>query len=453
MLRVDGWKPDNKNTTAGYLGQAPDASAVRQVRVMVSAGEPYTTLAPPMRGNEPYRAPALEGLDDTTTIHVAWLPPYDNGVEIDVFQLYADGVLQKNVTASSPQFILSGLIPATTHNFSVRAVNARGVGELSTPVWLNTSASVPGMPEGKPVIVSKAESLTVSVTPALYMSGSPFKRYDVKCEATSPVPQCNGTWVPLPPGSDTYTVDDYQRELTYTFVSRVVNEIGEGAASEELVVSGSLVSLPPSPLELALVPGSELPRSFNISWRLPQSAVGLTDPVTRYEVQLLVLGESVPATSPLTVAAPLCQTTCTARVTAGVLPAQIYTVQLASVNEIGNSIASEEITVHTPGAEPDPPTLKAGVLMTADSLTVEWTAGADNGAVLQGYDVYACDAAGSLCAYANASGDATGATVAGLAAADLLLTSHRKRQPIKNTKSRVTLTSRIRRLPKLHFTV
>ena len=75
----------------------------------------------------PYRAAPLEGLDYTTTIHVAWVPPYDNGVPIDVFQLYADGVLQKNVTASSPQFILSDLTPATTHTFSVRAANARGV--------------------------------------------------------------------------------------------------------------------------------------------------------------------------------------------------------------------------------------------------------------------------------------------------------------------------------------
>ena len=194
----------------------------------------YTTPSVPDMGYAPYLAtPPLTGLDPKTSLHVMWLAPFDNTVEITQYKLMVDGmVFEVDASSGIDQYVYSGLIPGTTHNFSVAAENSLGLGDWSPTVEFTTNASVPGMPITKPTLaVSNATMIKLSLSPAAYTGGFDVERYEVFCDAGEPLPSCNGT-VQVPDGSMELVVPDRRLDLTYVFKSRAVNSAGRGPWSE-----------------------------------------------------------------------------------------------------------------------------------------------------------------------------------------------------------------------------
>ena len=103
----------------------------------------YTTLAVPMQGNEPFLfGQDLSGLDKMTTIFIAWIPPFGNGLPIDAFLLYIDGSDDPANTTTRSTFLHSGLYPGTAHNYAVSATNALGEGARS-PVFATVTENGP----------------------------------------------------------------------------------------------------------------------------------------------------------------------------------------------------------------------------------------------------------------------------------------------------------------------
>ena len=67
----------------------------------------------------------MPGLVDTTSIQVVWAPPDEHGVPIDGYELDVNGDIV-SLGADIRQYVLGGILPATTHSFSLRAHNAYG---------------------------------------------------------------------------------------------------------------------------------------------------------------------------------------------------------------------------------------------------------------------------------------------------------------------------------------
>ena len=105
-----------------------------------AAGE-HSTLGVPVQAYPPFEAEALDGLDGKTTLHVMWHAPWANGLPITQFDLELDGNPKLVAVNSSgtPQYVFSSMIPGTSHDVRVRAVNSQGSGAWSAALALNLS--------------------------------------------------------------------------------------------------------------------------------------------------------------------------------------------------------------------------------------------------------------------------------------------------------------------------
>eukprot|EP00966_Prymnesium_polylepis_P269323 6222071-Prymnesium_polylepis.1 len=91
---------------------------------MANASGTYTTLDVPMQCTSPFLAASLPGLPASSTLHVMWDPPFDNGDAITHYNLTMDGRSTLLATRShTPQYSLVGLLPYSSHTFAVAALN------------------------------------------------------------------------------------------------------------------------------------------------------------------------------------------------------------------------------------------------------------------------------------------------------------------------------------------
>eukprot|EP00966_Prymnesium_polylepis_P069558 1617016-Prymnesium_polylepis.1 len=66
--------------------------AVEAFNIVGSSGKAWspgvhTTLSSPLQPTRPFLAPPLSGLPLSTTLHVTWLPPFDNGAPVTGYEL------------------------------------------------------------------------------------------------------------------------------------------------------------------------------------------------------------------------------------------------------------------------------------------------------------------------------------------------------------------------------
>ena len=375
----------------------------------------YTTWSVPIRAYPPFRAlPPLDGLDPKTSVHVQWYTPFGNGKPVQSFNLSVDGAY---VTvphgAATPQYVLGGLIPGTEHTFALQALNELGSGMWSDSVVLATANGVPGAPIGAPTVQQQsATQIEATVQPASYAGGLPIDNYEIECTTSVPVTGCNGI-VSLVSGVMQYTLSGVQRGLAYTFRSRAVNSLGEGAWSVAYVTSSALNELPPEPRTVNVVTGSESPTAFNLTWVMPDTVHLLASAVTHYSVRLSVNGVQLPS-RPLYVSVPLCTSRCEARVL-GVDPATTYEVELSAVNTVGSGIYSLPDSVTTPAGVPAAVGMLNATVVSGDAIAVSWVPPRENGAPLLNYTLTACVVGSNVCMPYVVGSSATAFTMVGLA--------------------------------------
>ena len=366
-----------------------------------------------MVGYAPYEAnPPLSGLDTKTSLHVMWLAPFANAEAIERYELQVDGRSVSSVTA---QYIYSGLIPGTSHNFSVRAVNSLGAGGWSPSVDFSTDNDVPGKPSVAPSLLASNETtLVVGVGTASYTGGLAVDHYEVSCDAGEALATCNGT-VALAAGGMELVLADRRLDLTYSIRARAVNALGAGAWSEYLIVQSNLVSLPPSPLDLQVDGASVLAHSFSISWRMPSSVSVLQYPVQSYRLKLVSTDENgAQVTEQKDIAkSSECKSTCTALIS-DVRPFTSYSLQLSAVNSVGQGLASLHQSVTTIASVPDAVGSLSVNVSSGSSLSVSWTLPAANGSPLTSITLDVCDATTATCVQQVESASSTSTAVTSL---------------------------------------
>ena len=127
-------------------------------------------------------------VEDARTIRLEWEIPADNGAEIRGYQIevsYADGkggrwrIIEQNTRTRLTIYTHEDLIPATTYDYRVAAINKVGVGEPSEPVSGQTDAIAPDGPadlSAEPISSTQVE-LTWT---APYDGGSEISAYIVE---------------------------------------------------------------------------------------------------------------------------------------------------------------------------------------------------------------------------------------------------------------------------------
>ena len=260
--------------------------------------------------------------------------------------------------------VVTGLTNGKDYTCALAGANAIGLGQYSAP----SSNFRPAAPPSAPTAVSGvtgAGSATVSFTPGA-TGGAAFVVYSVQCASSNGGVAAGNLFASSPAN-----VTGMSNGKTYTCTAQAFHSLGSSpvsAPSASFVVG--VTSVPDAPTAAA---GNT---TATVSWNVPASNNG--SPVTGYVVTPYIGATAqAPRTFP---------TTALTQIITGLTNGTAYSFTVAAVNARGTSVASEKsapaVTIGIPAV---PPTATAAP--GAGQATVTWTAPANNGSAITGYQV------------------------------------------------------------------
>lgn len=230
---------------------------------------------------------------------------------------------------------INGLSNGTTYTFDVQAVNAYGLGQLSSPsnaVVPSTQITPNGVVPGVPTAVNAVggvNSATVSWTAPASSGSSAITNYSVVVLAGGGP---SGISINVPaPGTQT-VVNGLAPGTSYAFQVHAFNAAGDSGAS---LTSNAITPTAPPANTVPGVPTNVVASagtgSASVAWTAPASNGG--QPVTSYVVVALAGG--APTNQTMTVTAPT-----SAVVFNGLTGGNTYTFVVHAINSVGDSGAS-----------------------------------------------------------------------------------------------------------------
>ncbi len=370
------WDPTSTSTTTflSLVALPGGQPFVLQVRAENSAGagawspsSESVTLPKraPDKPDPPRLAPGNQSLG------VSWTPPESNGEPITDYAARhsLDGSNWTNVltgasdTATSTT--ISGLTNGNTPYVQVRATNSIG-----DSAWSDSATQKVGVPAAPaaPTLTPGNAQLAVSWT-APADNGSGITDYDVQYSSDD-----GTTWTEWNAGntgtSTSATITTLTNGTEYQVQVRAANTLGDGPWSPSATLKAGVPAAPAAP---TLASGNA---QLAVSWTAPANSGSA---ITDYDVQY----SSDSGSTWTEWNAGNTSTTTSATVTT-LTNGTSYQVQVRAGNTHGDGPWSPSATL-TPGlpATPDKPTVEPG----NRSLTVKWTAPADNGSPITDYDV------------------------------------------------------------------
>ena len=400
---------NSDTSTSVTLSSLTNGTAYQvQVRAANSVGESdWSTAADEYPSTVPGKpaAPSLTVKDQS--LGVSWSPPSsDGGAAVTGYKVgrcytgcgtdsnWTVKTLNTNGTTTD----VTGLTNGTAYQVRVAAVNRSGTGSWSDTAT-KTPADEPDAP-GAPTVTAEHQGLGVAWT-APTDNGASISDYDVQYRACTATPKtCTtsptwGNWTDRSgeTNSDTstsVTLSSLTNGTAYQVQVRAGNSVGESAwsVSTKATPATQVPDAPAAPTVTARHQG------LAVSWTEPSSEGSA---ITDYDVQYractystdLTCSDSNTATWESTWTARTGETTSdtTTSVTLGSLTnGTAYQVQVRAANGIGESTWSASTggtpAIQSPDA-PATPTLTHG----DTSLSVSWTAPAENGSSIRDYDV------------------------------------------------------------------
>lgn len=280
-------------------------------------------------------------------------PTSDGGAPITNYEWSVDGTTWTTPSPASTAspLVATGLTNGTPYTIRLRAVNAAGHGPAASG-----APAAPGGAAAAPVIagVTPGDGQLVVAFTAPNDGGSAIQDYEVSTNG-------GGAWTALGATASPVTLGSLTNGTTYQVALRAVNGFGSGATSN--VVAGTPRTVPGAPTLASVTPAAG---QLSVAFTAPASTGGAA--ITTYEVSLDDGGSWQPRQSGTT-ASPL--------VVTGLTNGATHTVRVRAVNAAGAGAASANATATVGG----PPTAPQHVLATpgSGSVTVTWTAPADNG--------------------------------------------------------------------------
>jgi titin len=327
---------------------------------------------------------------------VRWNPPADTGGSpIIGYSVTSNPAVTTPSTCTVPTLTrlstsctFTGLANGTSYRFSVVAINAQGLGSVSTPSNAVTPNALPLPPIGA-TAVGGVSSAMVSFTAPL-AHGTAVSAYTVTAidGAGSSLRTASG-------GSSPITVASLINGHRYSFVVTATNQAGTGPASaaSNTVAIGAVPDAPTN-VSAARVAA---PRSASVTFTPP----GLVSGFDQYGV--LITGYTITATDTdvamrsrqITTPAGLGGTCATSAVDAtkqvclvsSLTPGDHYTFTVAATNLIGTGAASGASGVVVPADVPGAPRSVAAVRGSGQA-TISWsTPATDGGAAITRFNV------------------------------------------------------------------
>ena len=221
---------------------------VRAVNVVGSGAASNTVTAKP--ATVPSAPSAQVSRITETEIDISWTAPGDGGSAITSYEVEyrEDGTgawLVKLRRATDSSVDLTSLIPETTYQVRVRAVNAIGDGPWRTLVVVTLSAATaPAQVTSVEAINEHEDSIVLSWT-APGDGGSAITSYEVEYREDG-----TGTWSSETVTALVHRVDGLTADTDYEIRVRAVNEVGDGPWSS-ILDAETTASLSPPPLTVA----------------------------------------------------------------------------------------------------------------------------------------------------------------------------------------------------------
>ena len=450
-LDDSGDNASDTGTSATITGLTNGTAYRVQVRAGNSVGDgdwsASATATPTAQKPEAPAAPTLAAKNDS--LAVSWTAPDDNGASITDYDVQyractaTDSDTSVLTCATNPTWgswtaltggadpgsattaTITGLSNGTAYQVQVRAANSVGEGGWSASAKQAPAPEPPDAPSAPSVTVWNAE-LRLSWTAPADNNGAAISDYDVQyraCTATngnSSVLTCAsnptwGDWTEWNASDDGTTASATITGLTngtaYQVQVRAANSAGDGAWSTSTKATPT-AQKPEAPAAPSL---SGRHASLAVSWTAPaDNGADINDYDVRYRA--------------CTVTPKTCTTnpnwgswtrltgsddpgSATSATIAGLTNSTAYQVQVRATNSVGTGQWSPSAK-GSPAAEA--PAAPAAPTLTVwhASLTVSWTAPADNGADITDYDVQyrACTATPKTCANSATWGDWTDRT-------------------------------------------
>ncbi|MBV9953603.1 MAG: fibronectin type III domain-containing protein [Acidimicrobiia bacterium] len=354
--------------------------------------------------------------------NLGWTAPAsDGGSPITGYNVYegtgagAESDTPLNASPLPPDttsFPVTGLDNGTTYFFTVKAVNDAGESVASneasaTPT--GPTGTVPGAPVDLAATAGDG-SAHLEWSPPASDGGSAVTGYNVY-EASAAGQESDTPLNAEPLTDPSFDVAGLTNGTTYFFTVKAVNEIGQGAASNEASAtpSGATVTVPGAPTDLVATLGDG---AAHLEWTPPASDGGSA--VTGYNVYegTSLGGESDTPVNAEPVTDPSFDVP-------GLTDGTTYFFTVTAINDSGEGAASNEASVTPSAVTVDVPGPVAIEALPGDgSATVQWNPpDSDGGSPVTGYNIYAAASAGGELLPVNASPlppDATSFPVTGL---------------------------------------
>ncbi len=380
------------------------ASAIRYTDTGLTPGTQYTyriraanSIGSAEWSNEPSAttdatAPArITGLSATkdatngsTQINLSWTAPAANGEAISSYTLrrktgsgdYAD-IATSTIAAGDTSYSDTGLTPATTYTYQIRAVNSVGNADWSNEADATTDAAPPDaitdLAATKDATNGSTEIDLSWTTPAA--NGAAISSYTIERKAgPGSFTQLSGS---PGPAATSYRDTGLTPGTTYTYRLRAWNTQGAGAWSNEADATTDATA-PARITDLsATKDATNGAREIDLSWTAP-AANGAA--ISGYTLQRKSgsLSYEVIATTTIAVSA-------TSYTDTGLTPGTAYTYRIRAANSVGNADWSNEDDATTDAAAPAAITDLDATAASSVAIRLTWSAPAAHGASITSY--------------------------------------------------------------------
>ena len=310
------------------------------------------------------------------SVSVNWTPPQSAGSPVNLYTIIPSPACSSctGLTSTSPATVISGLTVGSTYTFTVVATNSLGAGAASAPSNPVTIPTVPGAPVNVVATSNANGQSVVSWTAPASNGGSPITGYTV---TSSP-----GSFICTTSGTTSCAVTGLTNGSSYAFTVVATNVIGTGTASAASNAA-TPSTVPGAPTSVSATANNS---SATVSWTAPANNGG--SPVTGYTV-----------TSDTGQTCTTSGTSCTVN---GLTNGSTYRFTVVATNLSGNSLPSASSNAITPTTLTGAPSNVAAASYQNSQATVSWSASANNGATITGYQVTASPGSGSCTAAASA---------------------------------------------------
>ena len=249
--------------------------------------------------------------------------------------------------ASTTIYTVAGLENGTEYVFQIQAYNSAGTGYRSAETSVTPMPAVPGKPTGFSVEAGNRKAVLTWDDPG----NDTIAKWQYAYKTTGEY----GAWTDMP-GSGTATMRHVvfmlENDAAYTFKIRAVNDVGDGAESDEISAT-PIAAAPEKPTGFTALAGNA---QVSLSWANPSDAS-----ITKWQYAFRTAGAygdwtDIPAGGALT----------TGYTVDELANGTTYIFKIRAVNDIGNGPESDEATA-TPLAAPAEP---AGFSVRAEDARV-----------------------------------------------------------------------------------